>query len=115
MPAGTEHWISTYSTIPSHTHSLTHTHTHTGGCKGGLWPPSRTHPVPLASREKLQSESVRYWVGALSGWCAIGLVRDLLCVLSGRVLSGWCAIRNFVNFSCAIGLVQYRTNGTLPP
>jgi len=47
---------------------------------GAFGPPPATHPVPLAPREKFQSESVRHRDGARCtlwaiGTCAIGLVR----------------------------------------
>jgi len=82
-----------------------------GGPKAPLASPRVCECVWVRERGRVGGDSafVRYRVGVLSGWCAIGIGRDLLCVLSGRGLSGWCAIGNCVNFSCAIGLVRYRT------
>jgi len=59
---------------------------------------------------------VCYWNNGRITWCAIGIVHDLLRVLSGCVLKG-CGLSGIVfNFSCAIGLCAIApcAIGTLP-
>jgi len=83
------------------------------GAEGPLAPPVCVC-VCVWKRVRVWGDSafVRYRFGVLSGWCAIGIVRDLLVcyrdvgyrvgALSGivsifRVLSGWCAIAPCAN------------------